>query len=243
MCAQYQIKIRLRDLAADFPLDLPQGIEEISAVIFPGLQAPVVRAERVGLTLDFMQFGLVPHWSKERKPSFATYNARIETVLEKPAWKNCFVRNHVLVPLSGFLESAASGPFGGNMVEFYPELRPMLYAAGIFDIWRDLKSGEEIRSFAILTKEPSEFILQNGHDRCPIFLSGESARDWLRKPLPATASREWLLRVSDMPVLGARAQRPLRPKGSLHSRPFQPTLIAEPGEHQDSSGTHQPHGK
>lgn len=142
--------------------------------------AVAVLDSKQNLKLKKMQFSLVPSWSKEPKVKFATHNARIETVLEKPTWKKPFTGQHCLIPLTGFFESVYLGPLAGNVIEFHSEKRPLLLAAGIYDTWVSKETGEVIESFAILTKQPDPFILENGHDRMPLFLLAGKEVEWLK---------------------------------------------------------------
>lgn len=49
-------------------------------------------------------WGLVPHWSKTGKTDKPLFNARAETVLKKPAFRDAFVRGRCLIPASGWYE-------------------------------------------------------------------------------------------------------------------------------------------
>ena len=53
-----------------------------------------------------MRWGLVPSWwSKPLKElKLATFNARAETVAEKPFFREAFKRNRCLIPVSGYYE-------------------------------------------------------------------------------------------------------------------------------------------
>lgn len=53
-----------------------------------------------------------------------------------------------------------------------------MIAAGIFDQWIDKATGEVLDSFSILTHEPPKFVLDSGHDRCPVFLNNNAALKW-----------------------------------------------------------------
>src|SRR6476659_5888532 len=54
--------------------------------------------------LEMMQWGLIPPWAKEFKPSFTTINAKAETAAEKPMFRTPFKKRRCLVPASGFFE-------------------------------------------------------------------------------------------------------------------------------------------
>lgn len=173
MCAMYTIRPNSFTLGIDsenfeFP-DYPWADR-----ILPGRVAPVV----VGKEIKIMKFALLPSWSKEPKVKFATHNARIETVLEKPTWRKPFEKNHCLVPIDSFIEPIYEGEYAGNMVKFNSS-QPVL-AAGIYDQWVNKETGEVIDSFSILTKEPSPFVAKIGHDRQPIFLTDPKVQmEWI----------------------------------------------------------------
>ncbi len=142
--------------------------------ILPGRYCPVLVKDSVKL----MRFSLIPSWSKESKVKFATHNARIETVLEKPTWRKPFEKNHCLIPMDGFIEPIYEGEHAGHMIRFGSQ--KLLFAAGIYDEWINKETGEVLESFSILTKAPTEFVLKTGHDRQPIFLKQDSDRlNWL----------------------------------------------------------------
>lgn len=54
-------------------------------------------------TIEMLQWGLVPHWATEDWNKAFTLNARMETLNEKPAFKN-IIHNRCLVIANGFYE-------------------------------------------------------------------------------------------------------------------------------------------
>jgi putative SOS response-associated peptidase YedK len=52
-----------------------------------------------------MRWGLVPSWWKKKaKEAPATFNARAESVAEKPMFRDAFKRSRCLIPASGYYE-------------------------------------------------------------------------------------------------------------------------------------------
>lgn len=149
-------------------------------LIAPHRPAPVLVQREGQIQLIKMNFSLVPSWSKEAKPRFATHNARLETVLEKPTWRDSFQKRHCLVPFTHFIEPIYHNEHAGYMVAFHAAKADMpLLAAGVWDAWRDPADGIRRESFAILTSVPPPFVAEVGHDRCPVFLGFESGKEWL----------------------------------------------------------------
>ena len=95
-------------------------------------------------------------------------NARAETVLEKPMFRNVFLRSRCVIPSTGFYEWDKSK----NKFLFNRKSTDILYMAGFTDIVNG-----EIR-FVILTTGAAGVIAEI-HERMPVVLDGEALRDWL----------------------------------------------------------------
>ncbi len=144
--------------------------------IAPSQPVLVIINDNVGnKTWDFLNWGLVPHWAGDPKIGSKMINARSETVLEKPAFKDAVRYRRCLIPASGFYEWKSRK---GNKIPtyFYPTKDLFLFA-GIWEVWTG-KGGEEIRSFSILTKSAVSPISEI-HHRMPIVLNYEEAETWL----------------------------------------------------------------
>jgi putative SOS response-associated peptidase YedK len=74
--------------------------------IAPTTNIDVVRLDRDGRReLVSMHWGLVPFfWKKTLKDVPATFNARAETVADKPMFREAFKRRRCIIPASGFFE-------------------------------------------------------------------------------------------------------------------------------------------
>jgi putative SOS response-associated peptidase YedK len=52
-----------------------------------------------------MRWGLIPsRWKKSAKEIPTTFNARAETLADKPMFRDAFKRNRCLIPASGYYE-------------------------------------------------------------------------------------------------------------------------------------------
>jgi putative SOS response-associated peptidase YedK len=172
--------------------------------VFPRNQAPIIRKNEEGeLEMVAAEFSLIPSWwnpekadkkTKNDRPVFATHNARIETIDEKPTFKDPFKNKHCLVPIKDFFESSVFGEkFPGNRVRI--STGGVLLAAGCYTEWIDKRTGEVILSFTIITHIPNTQIFEAGHDRMPVFLGRKAAMQWLEneKEKPAEL-KEFLLK-------------------------------------------------
>ena len=79
----------------------------------------------------------------------ATFNARVETVAEKPMFRGAFQRTRCLIPASGYYEWH-DAPDGKQPYYFTRRDGTPITIAGLWDQWRDRQAGETIRSCAML---------------------------------------------------------------------------------------------
>lgn len=180
MCAQYTLKVTENNLDKELEIAIPPAILNREQRFLPYSSAPVIVRDKEFLKFYPMKFSLVPNWSSDPKVKFATHNARIETILDKPTWKLPFASKHCIVPLNAFYEAAYTGPLAGNMIKFSSENSILLLAAGIFDFWKHpVDSQKSFFSFSIVTRDPSSFIVEYGHDRTPIFIQPSFVNSWL----------------------------------------------------------------
>ena len=72
--------------------------------VAPTQPVPVVLLENGGRHFRLMRWGLIPSWVKEPRKFSLLINARSETILEKPAFKNAIKRRRCLIPADGYYE-------------------------------------------------------------------------------------------------------------------------------------------
>ena len=60
-------------------------------------------------TLDALQWGLIPHFAKDRAYASRCSNARADTVDTKPSYRAAFQKRRCIVPLDGFFEWKTDG--------------------------------------------------------------------------------------------------------------------------------------
>jgi putative SOS response-associated peptidase YedK len=193
MCAKYGSASEYNLFERAYKISFPQVVMLPQQIIYPHAPAPVIVSHDGRPELELMSYSLIPSWSKVRKPKFTTYNARIEDIRSKPTWKEPFKSKHCLVPVVHFLESVYKGSFEGHNISIFAKDHHLLTAAGVWDSWFDQKTGEEVHSFAIITTEPPQDILEAGHDRCPVFLSQESRFDWIHSKMKPDDGYDYLL--------------------------------------------------
>jgi len=160
--------------------DVPEGLvpnENIS----PGQGVGVV-TNAMDRKIEVFRWGLVPSWAKDPSIGYRMFNARAETLLEKPSFRNAFARRRCLIPAGGFYEwreeEGRKQPY-----LFQLQNRQAFTFAGLWDYWQD-DQGSEILSCTIITTTPND-LLATYHDRMPVILDVDTCWSWLEeRPLP-----------------------------------------------------------
>jgi len=124
-----------------------------------------------------MRWGLIPSWAKDEKFGARMINARIETLTEKPSYRNLVSTNRCIVVTDGYYEWKKDGDI---KVPYYfkdpdDNLLPM---AGLYDVWKH-PDGHLIPTYTVITKEAQNDIATI-YNRMPVILSQEHLEKWLR---------------------------------------------------------------
>jgi putative SOS response-associated peptidase YedK len=135
------------------------------------------------LVLHDYRWGLVPSWAKDRSVGNSMFNARAETVAEKPAFRSAFKKRRVALVVDGFFEWRKSPDKQTQPYYFTRSDGQPLVFAGLYEHWRDpvLRESPDpwLRSCAIITTSASAD-MDNIHDRMPVVLLGQEERAaWL----------------------------------------------------------------
>ena len=175
MCGRYTIAAKEEALRKKYNLSAaPEPIHRYNAA--PGQTLPLVTIDAPN-RLDYMRWGLIPHWSPDIKRVKPNINARLETARTKNYFKKAFNDHRCLVPATGYYEWKKEGR---QKTPYYLHLpdHALFSLAGLYDEWPDPETGELIQTFAILTQSPFASIAFI-HDRMPVPLSPESEKAWL----------------------------------------------------------------
>jgi putative SOS response-associated peptidase YedK len=135
-----------------------------------------------------MSWGLVPIWSKDKTRAASMINARSETLIEKPSFRNLVSEHRCVLPVQGFYEwqnllSETKKPKKQAHYISRVDERPMTLA-GLWTIWKQPDSSL-LRTCTIITTEANEK-LSPIHHRMPVILERDSVEIWLgeSKALP-----------------------------------------------------------
>ena len=177
MCGRYTSEgVDVAKLVERF--DAEKKLEEFQPNhnIKPTQSAPTVIAKDGKRELHLMQWGLIPFWAKDPKIGNKMFNARSETVGEKPSFKSLFKRKRCLVPATGFYEWKTEGR-GKVPYRFMVGDHEVFGFAGLYDSWR-MPSGEMLYTYTIITTTANALVA-HAHDRMPVILPRDKEGAWI----------------------------------------------------------------
>ena len=203
MCVQYLTTINVDWVKSHFGLDLPPSNAHD---VFPTYPGPIVlkshNTDRTAIGLA--RFGLLPSWAKEETFGRKTYNARAETVAEKPSYKHAWTKRHFALALADvFYEPCYESDKAVRTAIKQANQEPMAIAS-IWDTWTEPETGELIVSFSMLTIDASNHpVMQRMHKpedekRTVVPLRPELFNAWLNAT-PEEAQE--LLQLDSIPEL------------------------------------------
>jgi putative SOS response-associated peptidase YedK len=144
--------------------------------IAPTQPIPVVIIENGTKHFRLMRWGLLPAWVKDPSKFALLINARAETLLEKPAFKNAVRRRRCLIPADGYYEWQASEKRKRPHFIHQRDGAP-IGLAGLAETWIG-PNGEELDTVAIVTAAASADLAVL-HHRAPVTIAPGDFDRWL----------------------------------------------------------------
>mgnify|MGYP001049608027 CR=1 FL=1 len=176
MCGRIVCYSPLEDIAVavDATLDpMATEVYQTSYNIPPSQPLPIACQFESKRWLQIAKWGLLPHWAKDESFGFKTFNARAETIREKPSFKGAFKSRRCLIPINGYYEWQRNG---SSKLPYYfsPKNGRILTLAGLFEIWR-----EELLTCTVITTVANE-VTRSVHHRMPVIISEGDRATWLK---------------------------------------------------------------
>jgi len=175
MCGRYAVTSSPEAIRALFRYaDLPNFPPRYN--IAPTQPIAIVRLEQGGRRFALVRWGFIPSWARDPKQVSLMFNARGETVVEKPAYRAAMRRRRCLVPADGFYEWRRVGSRSQPYYVRRKDRKPFAFA-GVWETWTG-PNGEELDTAAIITTRANRTLV-GIHERMPVIVP-EGAYDlWL----------------------------------------------------------------
>ncbi len=233
----YAEKNRLEALYGPFhlePEDMKVGFEAhfektyyINAFTLPKI--PVVTNERPD-NIQLLFWGLIPRWVKNNDKAeeirTKTFNARAETLFEKPSFRASIKDRRCLILADGFFEwrevSGKNYPYYIRMAHKQP-----FAIAGIWDRWKE----NNLHTFSLITTRANPLLekIHNKKKRMPAILLKKDEKTWLSKDAGRDDIMELLEPIDDSQLEAYTVSKLVSTKGANKNVPE----AVEPNEYPE----------
>ena len=131
-----------------------------------------------------LKWGLIPSWTKTiddaNEIRLRTFNARAESVQNKPSFSASFKSKRCLIPVKGFFEWQHVGKDKIPWYIYHSD-DEIISFAGLYDEWIENNTGELYSTFSIITTDANDLmaIIHNSKKRMPVILDKTSESKWI----------------------------------------------------------------
>ena len=198
MCGRYALQTDVKVIASNFNVsqvtlrdshladmsattvpvsELSVGAQAANYNVAPTHLVPVIVRHDNERILSAFSWGLVPDWAKDVSIGARAINARVETVTEKPMFRQAIVQRRCLVPADGWFEWEVLANGKKQPYYFSSAQHELLAFAGIYETWRT-PEGSLFWSVSVMTMDawPS---IEKIHHRMPIIVHPNLQEKWL----------------------------------------------------------------
>jgi len=197
MCGRYASSRRPEDLIEEFEIDKSEVKETLTPdynvaptkQVYAVVERQADEAAEPERQLRTVRWGLVPFWAKDPAIGNKMITARMETVAEKPAFKQPFAKRRCLLPADGYFEwySTEQKTKAGKPLKQPFFIRPRdgasMAMAGLYEIWRDpTRDDDDPQRFlwtATVLTTTAEDAVGHIHDRMPLLVERDRWAAWL----------------------------------------------------------------
>jgi putative SOS response-associated peptidase YedK len=200
MCGRYVLRTDASALAGQLGITQPSLFERVAgrepdynvAPTVPVVAAMERRPRGAGddaqaeRELREVRWGLIPSWAKDRSIGSKMFNARIETVTDKPSFRKAFQKRRCILPADGYYEwYRPEAPKGIKQPFFIHDAAgDALAFAGLYELWRDpdIEDKEDPNAWlwsATILTTASVGNLSRIHDRMPVIVPKDDFDEWL----------------------------------------------------------------
>jgi putative SOS response-associated peptidase YedK len=173
---------------------------------------PAICSGRSG-KIQLLKWGLIPSWVKTDDNAnnirYKTFNARSESIDNKPSFSGSFRSKRCLIPVKGFFEWQHTGT--GKIPWYIHRANDDIISfAGLWDDWVESRTGEIISTFSIITTDANDLmaVIHNSKKRMPVILDKTEEYQWLNLSIESSEALK-MLKPCPSDILKAHTISPL----------------------------------
>ena len=163
--------------------------------------------------IQLLRWGLIPSWVKSSESAndirYKTFNARSESIDNKPSFSGSFRSKRCLIPVKGFFEwqHTATGKIPWYIYHINDDI---ISLAGLWDEWVESSTGEKISTFSIITTDANDLmsVIHNSKKRMPVVLDKSDEHKWLNLSIDSAEALK-ILKPCPSEILKAHTISPL----------------------------------
>ncbi len=181
MCGRFTVSVDIEEveqfLKENFDInDLPNDFIIPRYNIAPGQDIISIINDGGKNRVGSLNWGFVPHFTKNEKQTFKIINAKSETLATKPSFKDSFINKRCLIIADGFYEWKKVNK---KKIPFYIKLKnkKMFTFAGLWSSYKR-DDGSKHYSCTIITTKAND-LFQPIHERMPVIMTKVAERIWL----------------------------------------------------------------
>ncbi len=179
MCGRFTLFADFKDIIERFEIEaaLQEELYNPSYNIAPSNSVlSVINDGRIN-RLGYLKWGLIPSWAKDEKIGYKMINARAETVMEKPSFREAFQKRRCLVIADSFYEWKRHEDQTKTPMRIKLKSAELFAMAGLWERWKS-PNGQTVYSCTVITTEANE-LMRSIHDRMPVIFKPEDEKIWL----------------------------------------------------------------
>ena len=179
------------EIADIFSCSLNTGELPISFNVAPTSRVLGIVNSGGGISVGAFSWGLIPRWAPDTSRAASLINARIETVGEKPSFRDLVAQHRCVIPMDGYFEwkeqlrHDAMKPmkqpyyFSAHSQSGYSH-KGVLAVAGLWTAWKDPNQPNTpvVHTVVALTTDANDMV-SKVHHRMPVLLDRSGVANWL----------------------------------------------------------------
>lgn len=188
MCYHYKLTAKAQQIESRFHAQFEDDFDEqdIYAIGFSHPKMPII-TNTEPTKIKLFHWGLIPFWVKDANQasemSNMCLNAKIETVNEKPSFRDSAKHKRCIIPATSFYEWKWLDAKGKHKEKYEIKIagEDIFAFGGLWSDWTNKETGEIMETFSIVTTEATGLMaeIHNSKKRMPVILLPEQANDWL----------------------------------------------------------------